>query len=235
MLVSASSLAGTIGGGRLEWDAVDAARTMLAKCEQLREATVSLGPAIGQCCGGRVTMRFDLLNPALLAELTQEEAAMLARQPSVLIYGAGHVGCALARTLAPLPLHVSLIDSRPDELARAQETGVALITSETPVTLAETAPAGAAHVVMTHSHALDSLIASAVLERGDFAYLGLIGSATKRAAFLSAFRATGFSEEQLSRLTCPIGGSTVSDKRPEVIAALTAAEILAAVLKPDQG
>jgi xanthine dehydrogenase accessory factor len=231
MAVTGSAVTGTIGGGRLEWDAVESARTMLLNGTIQREEVIALGPAIGQCCGGRVTLDYAQLTPALHTELAEAARKAAAARPAVFIYGAGHVGRALARALAPLPFAVTLIDNRPEELALAEAPGVTLLNSESPVAVAESAPTHAAHVVMTHSHALDSLIAQAVLERGDFAYLGLIGSATKRAAFLKAFCAMGLSEAQLARITCPIGGSLVADKRPEIIAALTAAEILATVLR----
>jgi xanthine dehydrogenase accessory factor len=230
MAVTSTSVTGTIGGGRLEWDATRTARAMLLSEEGAHTATIPLGPAIGQCCGGRVTLSFQRLTPAWHAQLAQAARQTLGTRPVVMIYGAGHVGRALARALEPLPFQVTLIDSRSDELARAEAPGVTLVTSENPAGLAEDAPPQAAHVVMTHSHALDSLIASAVLERGDFAYLGLIGSATKRAAFFSAFRAMGLDEKALARIICPIGGSRVADKRPEVIAALTAAEIVEHVM-----
>jgi xanthine/CO dehydrogenase XdhC/CoxF family maturation factor len=78
---------------------------------------------------------------------------------------------------------------------------------------------------MSHSHALDSMICAAVLQRGDFTYLGLIGSRTKRAQFERAFRETGIVDDQIARLVCPIGGR-LKDKRPPVIAALVAAELI---------
>ena len=96
--------------------------------------------------------------------------------------------------------------------------------------VAAAAAPGAAHVILTHSHALDSLIASAILERKSFAYLGIIGSRTKKAVFLKAFRAMGHDEALLKRIVCPIGGRAVRDKRSAVIAALTAAEIVTHVL-----
>jgi xanthine/CO dehydrogenase XdhC/CoxF family maturation factor len=108
-----------------------------------------------------------------------------------------------------------------------------LIRSDAPAGLAESAPENAAHVVMTHSHALDSVIAGAVLERGRFRYLGIIGSRTKRNSFRRAFREIGIAPEMIARVVCPIGGSRVKDKRPEVIAALAAAEIATALLAGD--
>jgi xanthine dehydrogenase accessory factor len=233
MIVNSGDLAGTIGGGRLEWDAIDAARAMLAAGESARETVVSLGPGIGQCCGGRVTLLFDAPSDREIAEMAKSEAAQADAWPHVMIYGAGHVGRALARALSPMPFQVALIDARDNELARAEAPDVVLKQSDAPVSLAEQAPDGAAHVVMTHSHALDSLIAAAVLERGRFRYLGIIGSKTKRASFRRAFRAMGFQPEAISRVTCPIGGMGVRDKRPEVIAALAAAEITRALLSGD--
>ena len=86
---------------------------------------------------------------------------------------------------------------------------------------------GAAYVIMTHDHALDFLIAEAALTRGDAAYVGMIGSATKRAKLVGDLASKGIAADQL---TCPIGAGGTSDKRPEVIAALTAAEIVSALL-----
>jgi xanthine dehydrogenase accessory factor len=230
MVVSALSVAGTIGGGRLEWDIVEAARTMLHDKSKSRTISVALGPAIGQCCGGKVTLAIAAGTPADVQRLREQEASQKEAHPSVMIHGAGHVGRALASALSLLPFHTSLVDSRAEELERFGGTGVEIIHTTTPVTLAGSAPTGAAHVIMTHSHALDSLIAAAVLESGDFSYLGIIGSKTKKALFRKAFREMGVAEDQIRRVICPIGGDAVKDKRPEVIAAMVAAEITAALL-----
>jgi xanthine dehydrogenase accessory factor len=230
MIVSPTKVAGTIGGGRLEWDAIARARELIASGQTRDLLTVALGPAIGQCCGGRVTLVFDTPDADALATMGREEAAARAAQPHVLIYGAGHVGRALAAALSPLPFHVMLADSRSDELARTHAPGVTLTRTDGLAEIAAGAPDGSAHVIMTHSHALDSLVAAAVMERDAFRYLGIIGSKTKRASFLSAFREMGFAEPMITRVVCPIGGSDVRDKRPEVIAALAAAEITRALL-----
>ncbi len=233
MIVSASGVAGTIGGGKLEWDAIDAARAMLAEGRSHDMRIVHLGPAIGQCCGGRVTLAISRIGTAEAEAMARNEAEAAGMRPHVLIYGAGHVGRALARALAPLPFHVTLIDERDDELTRAAAPGVRLVRSDAPAALAESAPDDAAHVVMTHSHALDSLIAAAVMERGRFRYLGIIGSRTKRNAFRNAFRKLGIPAPMIARVVCPIGAAAVRDKRPEVIAALAAAEIATALLSGD--
>lgn len=215
MHVTADALHGTIGGGRLEWLAIAAARAMLAAGETARDMEVPLGPEIGQCCGGRV-------------RLTLERVAAIAPEaayPTVLILGAGHVGRALARALAPLPLAPLLIDGRAGELALAPP-GIPTRESALPEAEIRAAPPGAAYVILTHDHALDFLLAAEALARGDAAYVGLIGSATKRARF----------ERWLGRpapaLTCPIGAAGRGDKRPAVIAAHGAVEVLGAVASP---
>ena len=79
---------------------------------------------------------------------------------------------------------------------------------------------------MTHSHPLDEAICEAVLRREDFAYLGLIGSATKRARFVKRLGEAGIPPEQLERLVCPIGLPGIESKEPAAIAASVAADLL---------
>ena len=182
MLVSAAEIAGTIGGGQLEYLAIDHARRMLRQAETASDLDVPLGPEIGQCCGGRVSVTFRMLDAALGAELGARLALARDRRPEILVFGAGHVGRALCAALALLPVRGILIDSRADEIALAPD-GVETRLSPLPESLVDAAPPGSAFVVLTHDHALDFLITDAALARGDAAYVGLIGSATKRARF----------------------------------------------------
>src|SRR5690606_28365377 len=87
----------------------------------------------------------------------------------------------------------------------------------------------AAVVTMTHSHDLDYRVAEAALRRGQLSYVGMIGSATKRRRFERLFAARGGDPALLQNLTSPIGDFGVVDKRPEVIAAFVAAELLRAL------
>jgi xanthine dehydrogenase accessory factor len=142
------------------------------------------------------------------------------------LYGAGHVGRALVRVLSDLPFAVTWADTStarfPDPLpphVRAQAT------ADLPV-LASAAPAGAYHLVMTFSHALDLAVCHAVLRRGDFGHLGLIGSATKRARFLHRLAQRGIAERTLARLSCPIGLPGIGGKEPGMIAVSVAAELV---------
>ncbi|MGA0615854.1 xanthine dehydrogenase accessory protein XdhC, partial [Paracoccus sp. KR1-242] len=210
MIVTPKAIQGTIGGGQLEYMAIDRARQMLARGETQARMDVPLGPEIGQCCGGRVELA--------LSRITEAPAAP--EHPVVQIFGAGHVGRALSRALALLPLRPILIDQRAEELALAR--GETILTP-LPETEIRNAPFGTSFIVLTHDHALDFLLASEALRRMDAPYIGMIGSQTKLAQFRRFARAQGLDTD---RLTCPIGAGHSRDKRPEVIAAFTAAEII---------
>ncbi|SMH31303.1 xanthine dehydrogenase accessory protein XdhC [Azospirillum agricola] len=239
MLVGPEATAGTVGGGRLEWIAVDAARQMLARGmpagnERGTTLDLPLGPATGQCCGGHVVLRLERADAGTVATLAEEERREAEARPTLLLFGAGHVGRAMAAAFAPLPLRLLWIDGRAHEFPEAIPPGVERIVSDRPLDHVAAAPAGFGCLILTHSHALDFDIAEASLRRGsDAAYVGLIGSTTKRARFERWYRARGRDADALSRLTCPIGAALASsplpgDKRPEVIAALAAAELLLA-------
>jgi xanthine dehydrogenase accessory factor len=88
---------------------------------------------------------------------------------------------------------------------------------------------GSAFAVMTHEHSLDFLITAEILKRGDAAYCGMIGSATKRKLAERWMAENGYDTAAIAALTCPIGGDDVRDKRPQIIALLTAAEIVRAL------
>lgn len=228
MLVSSDGIFGTIGGGRLEMMAVEEARTLLSGGRSTGSMTVPLGPEIGQCCGGNVALHLHRMDDAAAARLLTEREQLDAKLPEVYVFGAGHVGKALARALSPLPLNTVLVETREDELnqvtADVDKRLVAM-----PETLIETAKPGSAYVVLTHDHALDFLIVQTALARKDAAYVGMIGSKTKRASFAGWYtREADGQRRELDRLVCPIGG-TVRDKRPEVIAAFAAAEVMAAL------
>ena len=144
----------------------------------------------------------------------------------VYLFGAGHVGRALAAILGQLPCRAVWIDERKDAFPPAVPANVATLRAGDPATEAARAPKGAYILVMTHSHARDQAIVEAVLRRGDFAYLGLIGSATKRARFAARLRAAGIGEAALARLVCPIGAEGIPGKEPGVIALAAATEIM---------
>jgi xanthine dehydrogenase accessory factor len=240
MLVSRSAIHGTIGGGQLEFMAIDQARQIIADPKGLQELMldIPLGPEIGQCCGGRVEVLIRLVDDELKAELLRTAEAEQERLPHIYLFGGGHVGQALAVALSLLPVRVTVVETRAEALDGMPE-GVETRLTSVPEEMVRSAPAGAAFVVLTHDHALDFLIVAEALKRTDAAYVGMIGSQTKKATFRSWYlKSAGGSEADFARLVSPIGGDTVKDKRPAVIAALVAAEImtvLAAYLNEPSG
>jgi xanthine dehydrogenase accessory factor len=189
-----------------------------------------LGPDLDQCCGGYLRAAFALLSADDAPRFEAGEAALWPGGPvwrdgppprPALVYGAGHVGRALVAALAPLPFALSWIDPRPGLMDAAPE-GVATVETPLPEAEAARAPAEAFHIVLTHSHALDlEIVAAALAARPGF--VGLIGSATKRATFARKLRARGLDP---AGMTCPIGLPDLADKRPPVIAASVAADLL---------
>ncbi len=230
MLVSPTAIFGTIGGGQLEFMAIDRAREMIAAGSPKADLLdIPLGPEIGQCCGGRTEIDIVLVDAELRAAITKRIEREEEMQPHVLLFGGGHVGHALAAALALMPVHVTIVETRADALDGMPE-GVTTRLTPVPEESVRDAPAGSAFVVLTHDHALDFLIVAEALKRDDAAYVGMIGSKTKRATFKSWYlKEAGGSEADFARLVCPIGGSAVKDKRPAVIAAMATAEISAAL------
>jgi xanthine dehydrogenase accessory factor len=149
------------------------------------------------------------------------------------LYGAGHVGRAVARLLAALPCRVRWIDTRSDEFPPgALPAHIETVCAEAPEAEVAAAPPGAFHLVLTHSHDLDLLLALAVLRRADFGWFGLIGSRTKRARFERRLAERGIAPALLARLVCPIGLPGIDGKEPELIALAVVAQMLQAAAKP---
>jgi len=222
MLVAADEVLGTIGGGHLELQAIARARRLLQGLPEPLEQRIALGPTLGQCCGGALSLRWLALSDA-----RPEDWPLPAPRFTLQLYGAGHVGRAIVRLLDDLPCRVQWIDERESEFPAAPSAPhVERVCVEPVEAEVAAAPPGCCYLVLTHSHDLDLAITEAILRRGDFAYLGLIGSATKRARFLHRFEARGISPAVLDRLTCPIGLPGIEGKEPAVIALGVVAQLL---------
>ena len=275
MLVGHEGIRGTIGGGRLEWEAVRDARALLgAEAPPALVQRRVLATELGQCCGGVVELwlerhtRADLgwllqmrtqaqarRGPSLLVSrltaqgLRREVVAVAdapgtavrlvhtaqgprlteplgARLPPLWVFGAGHVGQALVRILAELPLEVTWADARAQLLVRPASGLVHLLPAADPVAAVTQAPAGTRFLILTHSHALDYELCRAVLQRDDFAWAGLIGSASKAARFRSRLAREGLPPRLIARLTSPIGIEGIRSKWPTAIAVAVAAQLL---------
>lgn len=239
MAVFADALVGTIGGGHLEWDAVHQARDRL-RAQRTSADTwthdVVLGPSLGQCCGGALTLRFEPITAADAPALRPRLATPLT---PVALFGGGHVGRALVQALVPLPFSVRWIDSRDEVFPHPLPSSVQAEHSD-PVAGAVSDLAPDSRVlIMSFSHAEDLDIVAGCLQRqrtqGDLPFVGLIGSRTKWASFQSRLRARGFAPAELAHITCPIGLPGITDKAPAVIAASVAAQLLLSLPRTVQG
>ena len=288
MLVHEQGIEGSIGGGHLEFKAIERAHAMLAAPPlpaSVELAAFALGPSLGQCCGGRVRLLLERLDSRSLSwlgrwreatidrvlatdladgskiviapdsaecpgELGRDVASLLdGQEPARLVdrpdgrpcyvleqmkstaqdlylFGAGHVGRALVHVLAPLPYRIHWFDARAEMFPADLPTNVVVEASADPRHDVAGAPADALFLVMTHSHALDFDICDQVLRRGDFAFLGLIGSATKGASFARRLRLRGHSDVAIGRLACPVGLPAIAGKAPAAVAISVAGQLL---------
>jgi xanthine dehydrogenase accessory factor len=292
MLLDAAGVTGTIGGGRLEWEAVNAAQEMLQRGERAaRLMNRILGVDLGQCCGGVVAVWLECFPQACLPQLEalagqlttapvvlsttagaagvrhslcddEGIAATLRRlprhqatprvlrtgegemtfverldeeYPAVWLYGAGHVGQALAGMLVQLPLRLQWLDSRTGQFPPGAVDYSRVLSEPELIGTVSEVPAGTLFLVMTHDHALDYELCRAVLLREDPAWLGLIGSQSKAARFRSRLRRAGFREPAIARMVCPIGLAGIKSKWPAAIAVAIAAQLMQILSQTAQG
>ena len=222
---------GTVGGGHLEFEAIGIARRALAGQAFETPRRFALGPTLGQCCGGIVHLRFELVQPAEAPSLSERLAAAdAAQRMPVALFGGGHVGHAIVQALLPLPVRMHWIDSRDEVFPTDLPRGVvAEHSAPVEAAVADLAP-GSRVLVMSFSHAEDLDIVAACLRRrrehADLPFVGLIGSRSKWASFRHRLEARGFTAAELAAVTSPIGVQGVIGKEPAVIAAAVAAQLM---------
>ncbi|RKF13790.1 xanthine dehydrogenase accessory protein XdhC [Roseovarius spongiae] len=223
MKVTPQGCEGTIGGGALEWAAMARAREMLASDAPEETRRFPLGPNLGQCCGGAVTLRFTRSPRATDADgpPAARVAAEVALVGGLWLWGAGHVGRAVVRAVPPGAGAITWVDSAPERFPAQIPAHVTALPAADMPRLAARAPADAHHLVFTYSHEIDLALCAALLRRG-FASCGLIGSATKWARFSRRLRAAGLDP---APITCPIGDKSLG-KTPAAIAQGVVAALL---------
>lgn len=214
MTITPQGQDGTIGGGALEWEAAQIARDRLNGEGLPFQRTFPLGPSLGQCCGGAVTLQFSAV-PATSAP----------QKDPVWIWGAGHVGRAVVSTLSPLQdRDITWIDTSAERFPSSIPPPVSPLVAAEIDRAVPHAPERAHHFIMTYSHDLDLRLCDALLTHG-FATCGLIGSATKWIRFRKRLAQMGHMADQIARITCPIGDPALG-KHPQAIAISVAAEVL---------
>ncbi len=199
------SLRGTIGGGAIEKQVIDAALALLASDEDTKTIETHLTHDLGMCCGGRMTV------------FLEKHGAPV----SLYVFGAGHVAKELATLAHHVGFHVTVVDERAEWLS-AERFPFAVRRLEQPDVVAKSL-AGGAHTyccVTTHDHPLDQACVEALV-KAPLVYLGVIGSKRKALMFRQRMTAAGFSDAEVARFESPMGVD---------IAALTPAEIAVSIV-----
>jgi len=230
IVTSTGAQTGTIGGGALEWQATRQAQDLLAKNESYlrQEQELILGPDLEQCCGGVVRLSFELFTKTEKEQINAkvQQSAHIEKKQKLMLFGAGHVGKAVVRALVDHDFAIRWIDTR-EKMFPAQTPGnTQICLTGQPEKLINDVPQNTFVLIMTHSHDFDFNIASAALQNQNISFVGLIGSATKKARFVKRFAADGLTLDQISRLTCPIGINDINSKTPQAIAASVTAQLL---------
>lgn len=223
MVVTSDDTWDSIGGGNLEATVIDRAREMLSAATGVPQtmemplnfhATTRHGR---QCCGGEASV---MLEP-------------IEAPPVVAVFGIGHVGYELARTLSRLPLVLHLADSRADhagaqrlEDLRDSAAQVHLHHAPAPEIVLRDLPAGAHVLIMTHDHSEDLILCDTALTRGDLGTVGVIGSNAKWSRFRTQLREGGHADAAIDTIDCPIGLPEITGKSPAVIAISVAADLV---------
>ena len=216
MVVDSEFTYDTIGGGHLEYKCIAHARQMLAEKQQGQHLeNFQLGAKLGQCCGGQTSVLFEYFAASTV---------------NITLFGAGHVGQALINILVDLPCRVTWVDSREDQFPPPAFmrglSNVTCVVSDDPTEMVDKAQDDGYFVVMTHNHQLDFDICQRILQRGSFAYLGLIASNTKWRRFQQRFAHRDIDPARVARMNCPIGLSQVTGKKPGEIAVSIAGQII---------
>ena len=212
MVITKNKNFDTIGGGALEFKVINIARALLlAKQIKQHSQSFNLGKDLKQCCGGIVNVLFEIFH---------------ASDFNIVIFGAGHIGRSLVKILEDIDCQIHWFDSRADQFPENNVSHSKKTIMDKPEVAVESCPKNSYFLVMTHDHALDQQLCEAILSRGDSRYCGLIGSLTKSLKFKQRLVKKGFSEIELKQLSCPMGLSSISVKKPMEIAVSITAKLL---------
>lgn len=212
MIICGDHIYDTLGGGHLEFDVIEKARTLLVngKSTQVIEQ-FHLAANLGQCCGGGVVILFEVMTSQLM---------------TLDIYGAGHVAQALISIIAQLPIRIRWIDNRENVFPEDIPCNVTKVVDESPVDQIKLAYANSAFLILTHNHQLDFELTEAILKRHDVLWLGVIGSDTKAKRFKYRLSHKEFNDTQIQKMICPVGLANVSGKLPMEVAVSISGQLI---------
>jgi xanthine dehydrogenase accessory factor len=203
---------GTIGGGKLEFLAIDEAIIAINE-NRIIELTYTLGPEFEQCCGGKVELIIEPMN----------------QSPELFVFGAGHIGVEICNLLKDTPFKVNLIDSREhwfeqlqlgDHVHKTQVSNTDFKTFNDAVNWGTNCDV----LVLTHDHTIDFNIIALALQK-ETKLLGLIGSKTKRVRFHNMLKNEMNVTEGMDNVVCPIG-LELGGNSPKEIAISVVAQLI---------
>jgi len=201
-------IVGTIGGGQVEHRMI-AASLLAMKEKKPKQLEVHLTRDLGMCCGGKMQIFIDPLEP----------------NPQITVFGAGHVALALVPLLIALEWEVTVVDDRPELLTSERfPKATRVLQDGLQVAVDQLGKKNDFFLVVTHDHQRDQDIVERLLPKS-FCWLGLIGSRSKVARFFVRYRAAGIDEALFQKLSAPVG-LDIGAQTPVEIAIAIAAEII---------
>lgn len=214
IVTSGGLVSGNLGGGKVEAKAVHHAAEILNGEDACVSTTWNLQRDVGMTCGGEMSFLFEKVSASASWRIA--------------IFGAGHVSQALVPVLATLACRIDVFDTRPEWLAKFQQLPnleIHLVESfEQGVTFLN---AGTYILSLTKGHSSDRPVVREVFRHfPDVPYLGVIGSASKRAVLLRELREDGLADEALEKIVCPVG-LPIGGNDPAEIAISIVAQLIA--------
>ncbi len=210
MIVCDKEQYGSIGGGKLEWEASKLALKMLETKQNQKLQTYHLSASLGQCCGGTVSLLLE---------------GFFFQKIPVIIFGAGHLTQALIPILQTLAYQITVVDAR-ENLLEKLPSNVQTIAAENPQDEVVDFNANVCYLIMTHDHSLDFAIAEQVLDKKNFLYLGIVGSQKKSLRFKKKLSQKKYHQDLINKIFCPIGLHLGDTNHPTEIAISIAAQLL---------
>ena len=203
------NIEGTIGGGSLEFKVIDDARKVMAQNHPVK-FIYNLEEDLSMHCGGTAEVYIEPIVPNLI----------------LYIFGAGHIGKALAKYASDFGFHICLVDHRNEMMDAKDITGVQLIHDDY-IKAAQNLSFNENDfiVIVTPKHAYDEEVL-AICAKKTFAYLGMIGS-TRKVALARKRLVDGkiLTAQELEKVDMPIG-IKFNAQTPEEIAISILAKLI---------
>lgn len=198
---------GTIGGGRVEQEAITAAQAAITS-GATKYLELKLTQELGMCCGGQVALFIEPIE----------------RPPALIIFGAGHVGAALGKVAAESGFLVHLVDERTELIAKERLPWAHGSSDDLDDPRIPWSPQ-AFVMITTHDHALDQRLVERALKKPR-QWLGVIGSRRKAELTRQRLEQKGFTPEEIAAVRCPVGVA-IAAETPAEIAVSILAELIA--------